>query len=58
MITIDKLDVVLDKAPIEQWTFNEDTGNFTITLSQFETDDFYQWPETIVVDPADFTACT
>ena len=47
-----------DTAPIEQWKFDEASGNFTVTLTEFEMEDFYQWPETIIVDPADYAHCT
>ena len=43
--------------PFEEWKFNEEFGNFTITVSETELSNFYNYPETFVVNFEDFENC-
>jgi len=46
-----------DFAPFEQWTYVEEWDNFTVTVSDAELYDFYQYPETFVLDQSMYTEC-
>ena len=47
----------MDFAPFEEWNYNSLYDNFTITVSETELYDFYQYPETFIVDPNDYLGC-
>ena len=43
--------------PFEEWKYNEEFDNFTITVSNTELYDYYVYPETFVVDATDYQNC-
>ena len=43
--------------PFEEWKYNEEFDNFTITVSDTELYDYYSYPETFVVNAIDYKNC-
>ena len=45
-------------APFEEWNYNWEYDNFTITVSNTELSNYYIYPETFIVDSADYAECS
>ena len=44
-------------APFEEWKYDREHGNFSVTLSNTELNDFYIYPETFIVNGSDYADC-
>ena len=45
------------RTTFEEWSYNREYDNFTITVSETELFNYYVYPETFIVDAADYAAC-
>lgn len=45
-------------APFEEWKYNNENGQFAVTLSNTKLYDFLLYPETFIVNLADYAECT
>ena len=49
---------VVEYASFEAWKYDSNNDNFTITFSNTTLYDFYTYPETFIVNAADYAHCT
>ena len=43
--------------PFEEWEYNESSDNFKVTVSNTLLDDYFIYPETFIVNAADYENC-